>query len=271
VLDHAVRLENQATVGQHDGLGDAGRARGDAGPGKHHHVLQRWQPIANARDLGQLTFVADHHDFGRRVLEDINALFHCAGRVDRRRYRTDTHGAEVQVVPLRAVAGKDRDVVAALDAQRSQPEPGRAHQLFVALPGHFPPLARLFVAQGDPLRAFVGVVGQDLDDRIRWLLHRCPPQCAARTTKFEKRRLNALKLFFAGCAPHSRGNSNLEARTVLSPAGSADKRMPDWPRCRVVDRHLCNVCKFEKVCTAQLRDRGEESLERKLRYLLWLN
>ena len=72
-------------------------------------------------DLGDLRGVLAEDGADARVGEDVLALLGRVGVVDRDDRRAGAQGAEVGERPLRARAGEDRDVVAALDPELGEP------------------------------------------------------------------------------------------------------------------------------------------------------
>ena len=84
-------------------------------------MLERGAALAHLLDLGDLLGVLAEDRADAGVGEDVLALLGRVGLVDRDDGRAGAQRAEVGQRPLRARAGEDRDVVAALDAERGEP------------------------------------------------------------------------------------------------------------------------------------------------------
>ena len=100
-----------------------------AGAGHPHHVLEQRQLVAHGADLLQLLVVLDDDDLGVGVLEHVLALLGRVGLVDRHDGGADRERGEVEVGPLGAGVGEDRDLVALGDAEVDQAEGELAHRL----------------------------------------------------------------------------------------------------------------------------------------------
>ena len=93
-----------------------------AGAGHPDHVLEQRQLVADRADLLQLLVVLDDDDLGVGVLEHVLALLGGVGLVDRDDDGADRERREVEVGPLGAGVGEDRDLVALGDAEVDQAE-----------------------------------------------------------------------------------------------------------------------------------------------------
>ena len=100
-----------------------------AGAGHPHHVLEQRQLVADRADLLQLLVVLDDDDLGVGVLEHVLALLGRVGLVDRDDGGAGRERGEVEVGPLGAGVGEDRDLVALGDAEVDQAEGERADDL----------------------------------------------------------------------------------------------------------------------------------------------
>ncbi len=100
-----------------------------AGARHPHDVLEQRQLVADLADLLQLLVVLDHDDLGVGVLQHVLALLGRVGLVDRDDDGAGRERCEVEVGPLRAGVGEDRDLVALGDAEVDQAERERAHGL----------------------------------------------------------------------------------------------------------------------------------------------
>ena len=100
-----------------------------AGAGHPHDVLQQRQLVADLADLLHLLVVLDDDDLGVGVLQHVLALLGRVGLVDRHDGGADRERGEVEVGPLGAGVGEDRDLVALGDAEVDQAERERADGL----------------------------------------------------------------------------------------------------------------------------------------------
>ena len=133
------------------------------------HVLELRHPVANLVDLGELLVVLDDDRLGVGVLEDVLALVGRVRLVDRNHRRADAERREVEVGPLRAGVGEDRDLVALLDPELDQAERELADDLADLGVGLGDPLSRL-VLVGDGLEVAVSLRGERCKIRDRLAL-----------------------------------------------------------------------------------------------------
>ena len=105
------------------------RDRVVAGAGHPHDVLEQRQLVADGADLLHLLVVLDHDDLGVGVLQHVLALLGRVGLVDRHDDGAGRERGEVEVGPLGAGVGEDRDLVALGDAEVDQAERERADGL----------------------------------------------------------------------------------------------------------------------------------------------
>ena len=160
----------------HSAASRAGAAGGEvlerdrvlAGAGHPHHLLEQRQLVADGADLLHLLVVLDHDDLGVGVLQHVLALLGRVGLVDRHDHRAGRERGEIEVGPLGAGVGEDRDLVALGDAEVDQAEGERAHGLQHLVEAAVDPLLALLEAHRRGAAVELGGERQQVRQRGRF-------------------------------------------------------------------------------------------------------
>ena len=136
-----------------------------ARPGHPDHVLELRQRVADGADLLELVVVLDDDDARVRVLEHVLALLGRVRLVDRDDGRAGAQRREVEVGPLGAGVGEDRDLVALLDPEVDQAQRQPADDVADLLVGLRDPVAARLVAVDH--RAMRGVLAGGEREQVR--------------------------------------------------------------------------------------------------------
>src|SRR5262249_11092732 len=138
--------------------------------------------LDHPQDLVHLLLVLGHHEPRVAVVDDVPDL-------GKRGILVDAHGGgpcrlrgQLGDQPLRPVVADDRDLAAALEAERRQPERQVADALAVAAPAGLPPDAQVLLPQRRAIAEPIGVLQQKLGEGIAGRHAAWPPRYAACTS-----------------------------------------------------------------------------------------